>query len=121
MRLFAPKSAFRGIRGGLVARPIFAPECNRASPRFYTTVANRTYDVCCELPPFLKPVLTNLQDAVDLLNSLQTPYAALKKRRAEGFIIDKTANEEMRKCLTSIGYSVNISLTSSTALTLIAI
>ena len=47
-----------------------------------------------------------LQDAVDLLNTLQTPYAALVKRRSEGFIVDKTANEQTRKLLTRIGYSV---------------
>ncbi|TVY41812.1 Folylpolyglutamate synthase [Lachnellula subtilissima] len=44
-------------------------------------------------------------DAVDLLNSLQTPYHVLKQRRDAGIRIDKTANEEMRRCLHHIGYS----------------
>jgi hypothetical protein len=48
------------------------------------------------------------QDAVDLLNTLQTPYEVLKQRWDAGIRIDKTANEEMRKCLAQIGYSVTL-------------
>jgi hypothetical protein len=43
---------------------------------------------------------------VDLLNKLQTPYEVLKKRWDAGIRLDETANQEMRKCLTQIGYSV---------------
>lgn len=46
------------------------------------------------------------QDAVDLLNTLQTPFGVLRKRRDAGIKLDKTANDEMRKCLGQIGYSV---------------
>lgn len=47
-----------------------------------------------------------LQDAIELLNTLQTPFKILKERRDAGIRIDKSANEEMRKCLAYIGYSV---------------
>jgi folylpolyglutamate synthase len=43
---------------------------------------------------------------VDVLNKLQTPYEVLKKRWDAGIRLDETANQEMRKCLTQIGYSV---------------
>ena len=48
------------------------------------------------------------QDAVDLLNTLQTPYAVLRQQGEAGIRIDKSANEETRKCLTQIGYSVQL-------------
>lgn len=43
-----------------------------------------------------------------LLNTLQTPYSILKERRDRGIRIDKTANEEMLRCLEMIGYSVGV-------------
>ncbi|CAG8949381.1 hypothetical protein HYFRA_00005008 [Hymenoscyphus fraxineus] len=65
----------------------------RISPSFrrcYSVVTNRTYD-----------------DTVELLNTLQTPYSVLKYRRDNGIRIDKTANEEIVRCLEKIGYNQN--------------
>jgi hypothetical protein len=60
--------------------------------------------------PNLKYVLiTHPQDAVSLLNSLQTPYEVLKKRWDAGIRIDSIVNQEMRKCLERIGYTVPLS------------
>lgn len=44
-------------------------------------------------------------DAITILNTLQTPYEVLKKRWDAGINIDKGSNQEMRKCLARIGYS----------------
>lgn len=46
------------------------------------------------------------QDAIKILNTLQTPYEVLKKRWDANIVIDEGANSEMRKCLARIGYSV---------------
>lgn len=43
-----------------------------------------------------------------LLNTLQTPYNVLKERRDKGIRIDKTANEEILRCLEKIGYDVGV-------------
>jgi len=44
-------------------------------------------------------------DAIKILNTLQTPYEVLKKRWDANINIDEGANFEMRKCLVRIGYS----------------
>ncbi|TVY90213.1 Folylpolyglutamate synthase [Lachnellula willkommii] len=44
-------------------------------------------------------------NAINLLNTLQTPYHVLKQRWDAGIRIDKSANEEMRRWLHYIGYS----------------
>ncbi|CAL3970141.1 unnamed protein product [Diplocarpon coronariae] len=51
-------------------------------------MASRTYD-----------------DALKLLNTLQTPYDVLKKRWDSNVRIDEGSNIEIRKCLVRIGYS----------------
>lgn len=51
-------------------------------------------------------VLTLLQDAIDALNSLQTPYAIIEARRKAGIRPDETSILEMRDYLRRIGYSV---------------
>ncbi|KAF4626040.1 hypothetical protein G7Y89_g12124 [Cudoniella acicularis] len=56
--------------------------------RRYSVLTNRTYD-----------------EALDLLNTLQTPYEVLKDRREKGIRIDVEANEEMRRCLGKMGYT----------------
>ncbi|KAM3068326.1 Folylpolyglutamate synthetase [Clarireedia jacksonii] len=61
--------------------------CNQAR-RHLAIMAERTYD-----------------DAIGALNTLQTPYEVLKKRWDAGIRIDEGANDEMRKCLTRIGYT----------------
>jgi folylpolyglutamate synthase len=48
----------------------------------------------------------NHQNAVDLLNTLQTPFRVLRKRRDAGTRLDETVNDDVRKCLDQIGYSV---------------
>jgi hypothetical protein len=64
----------------------------------------------CEYPedPASSTRADKSQDAVDLLNTLQTPYKQLKEREKAGFIIDEAANQEMRICLAQIGYSVSL-------------
>lgn len=49
----------------------------------------------------------NHQEAVGLLNTLQTPFAVLKRQIEAGIKPDETTNEEMRKYLDQIGYSVH--------------
>ncbi|KAH8803225.1 Mur ligase [Xylogone sp. PMI_703] len=51
-------------------------------------MTNRTYD-----------------DAVDLLNTLQTPIELIKERLKPGSTYYENANKELRRCLTHIGYS----------------
>ena len=46
------------------------------------------------------------QDAIDALNSLQTPFAVLEARRKAGIRTDATAVREMRAYLARIGHSV---------------
>ncbi|RDL29789.1 Folylpolyglutamate synthase [Venustampulla echinocandica] len=41
-----------------------------------------------------------------MLNTLQTPYQILKQRREAGIKTDESSNQNMRKCLAAIGYSV---------------
>jgi hypothetical protein len=51
--------------------------------------------------------LTNIpnQDAIDALNSLQTPYAVIEARRKAGIRPDATSVREMRGYLRRIGYT----------------
>ncbi|KAH6724739.1 Mur ligase [Leptodontidium sp. MPI-SDFR-AT-0119] len=44
-------------------------------------------------------------DAINLLNTLQTPYEVLKKRWDANIKLDEGLNQEIRKCLARIGYS----------------
>ncbi|PMD32236.1 FolC bifunctional protein [Hyaloscypha variabilis F] len=60
----------------------------RSSRRSFAIATSRTYE-----------------DAVDLLNTLQTPFGVLKQRRDAGIGLDESAKVEMRKCLHQIGYS----------------
>jgi hypothetical protein len=53
------------------------------------------------------------QDAVDLLNTLQTPFGVLKKRWDAGVHIDEVKNLELRTSLSQIGYSVKLLFHSS--------
>ena len=91
---------------------------NDNARRLYAVVANRTYDVSYisnewnSSEAFSEP----LQEAVDLLNTLQTPYSVLKQRWDAGIRLDKTAKEEMRKCLARIGYTVRTHSPASTIL-----
>lgn len=47
------------------------------------------------------------QDAIEALNSLQTPYTILEDRRKAGIRLDKNVNTQMKDCLARIGYSVS--------------
>ncbi|PVH86710.1 FolC bifunctional protein [Cadophora sp. DSE1049] len=44
-------------------------------------------------------------DAINLLNTLQTPYEVLKKRWDANINLDEGSNQEIRICLARIGYS----------------
>ncbi|KAL2076193.1 hypothetical protein VTL71DRAFT_1136 [Oculimacula yallundae] len=44
-------------------------------------------------------------DAINLLNTLQTPFEVLKKRWDANIRIDEGSNHEIRRCLARIGYS----------------
>ncbi|CZT06446.1 probable folylpolyglutamate synthase [Rhynchosporium agropyri] len=44
-------------------------------------------------------------DAINLLNTLQTSYEVLKKRWDANIRIDEGSNQEIRRCLARIGYS----------------
>jgi hypothetical protein len=84
----------------------FPPSASHVSRRCYAIVPFRAYDVS-----FFRPSLWNIshslyQDAVELLNTLQTPYKVLKERWDSGVKPDETSNQEMRRCLKLIGYSV---------------
>ena len=46
------------------------------------------------------------QDAIDALNSLQTPFAVIEARRKAGIRPDATSIKEMRTYLARLGYSV---------------
>jgi hypothetical protein len=77
----------------------------RSSRRSFAVLASRTYEV--GHPAFLQTQANNTQDAVDLLNTLQTPFEALKKQRDIGIRPSETANSELRKYLDQTGYSVH--------------
>jgi hypothetical protein len=51
---------------------------------------------------------SGLQDAIDALNSLQTPYAIIAARQKAGIRPDATSIGEMKGYLNRIGYSVHI-------------
>ncbi|KAJ8070391.1 hypothetical protein OCU04_000767 [Sclerotinia nivalis] len=63
-------------------------KCAPDSRKFIATMAERTYD-----------------DAINALNTLQTPYEVLKKRWEARIKLDEGANQEMRQHLTRIGYT----------------
>ena len=48
----------------------------------------------------------DLQDAIDALNCLQTPFAVIEARRKAGIKPNEASMHEMRVYLTRIGYSV---------------
>jgi folylpolyglutamate synthase len=54
-------------------------------------------------------VLTSQQDAIDALNTLQTPYAVIEARRKAGIKPDASSLAEMRTYLGRIGHSVCMS------------
>ncbi|KAJ5041769.1 uncharacterized protein L3040_005337 [Drepanopeziza brunnea f. sp. 'multigermtubi'] len=56
--------------------------------RCYAVTVSRTYD-----------------EAINLLNTLQTPHEILQKRWDANIRIDEGSNHEIRKCLARIGYS----------------
>ncbi|KAL3427451.1 Folylpolyglutamate synthase 2 [Phlyctema vagabunda] len=76
------------------ARKLFSSSITRSSSNLAnqrgiaTKMAERSYD-----------------DAIDLLNTLQTPYAVLEQRRQAGIRIDEQANQQIRQCLSRIGYT----------------
>lgn len=84
---FSYQRAFGSLR--TVNRLTFQPRRNQYS-RSYIVPATRTYD-----------------DAVGLLNTLQTPYKTLAYRRSIGMKYDDTVIDFMRRCLDRIGYSQN--------------
>ena len=47
-----------------------------------------------------------LQDAVESLNSLQTPFAVLEERRRRGLKLDSSAVDEMREWIGRAGHNV---------------
>lgn len=51
-------------------------------------------------------MLTSHQDAIDALNSLQTPHEVIEARRKAGVRPDAASMEEMRVYLARIGYYV---------------
>ncbi|KEY65164.1 hypothetical protein S7711_04254 [Stachybotrys chartarum IBT 7711] len=65
----------------------------------------------CDLlsPPSYRDPLSNAltQDAIDALNSLQTPFPLFEARRKAGIIPDATFMHAMRVYLTRIGYSLS--------------
>ncbi|PBP26795.1 putative Folylpolyglutamate synthase, partial [Diplocarpon rosae] len=74
-----------------------------SSSRCYATITSRTYEVQLRRPP--RDLTDNAQDAIKLLNTLQTPYDILRKRWDSHVRIDAGSNSEIRKCLARIGYS----------------
>lgn len=54
--------------------------------------------------------LIDFQDAVDALNTLQTPFAVIEARRKAGVRPDEASVREMRAYLARIGYTVRIHL-----------
>lgn len=69
---------------------------------------SRTYNVCCSPVTLDRSNLTDsaFQDAIDALNTLQTPYAVIEARRKAGIRPDEQSIKEMRAYLARIGYSV---------------
>lgn len=70
----------------------------------------RTYNVRLRRNHHLEQVciiLTQSQDAIDALNSLQTPFAVLEARRKAGIRPDEASIREMRAYLARIGYTVS--------------
>ena len=57
---------------------------------------------------YIETTVTNEtnQDAIDALNSLQTPFAVIEARRKAGIRPDATSIKEMRAYLARLGYSV---------------
>lgn len=76
-----------------------------SNTRSHSALAPRSYDV--SHPPVIDVQADNHQEAVGLLNTLQTPFAVLKKQIEAGIKPDETTNEKMRKYLDQIGYSVD--------------
>lgn len=52
-------------------------------------------------------MLTPSQDAIDALNTLQTPFEVIEARRKAGVKPDAASIKEMRTYLNRIGYSVS--------------
>ena len=75
--------------------------------RFHSVLASRSYDVSHPPVIYVYEQADNHQEAVGLLNTLQTPFVVLKKQIEAGIKPDETTNEEMRKYLDKIGYSVH--------------
>lgn len=63
--------------------------------------------LCRPYPPSLHRAHSNTrQDAIDALNSLQTPYHIIEYRRKAGIRPDATSMREMKGYLRRIGYTV---------------
>jgi hypothetical protein len=74
--------------------------------------ASRTYSVRLHAAAFAHGknlLLTqHLQDAVDALNTLQTPFAVIEARRKAGIRPDASSIAEMRTYLGRIGHTVGL-------------
>lgn len=67
---------------------------------------SRTYNVCFSSQTTSVQLANSTQDAIDALNSLQTPYNIIEARRKAGIRPDAASIKEMKVYLERIGYSV---------------
>lgn len=80
--------------------------------RYYSDSKTRTYDV--SFLSFLFRVSTNhVQDAINHLNTLQTPYAELKRQWDAGIIRGAEDLQHTKDCFARLGYVVCSSLISA--------
>ncbi|KAH8669755.1 Mur ligase [Tricladium varicosporioides] len=71
--------------------PSYLNYCHGYSQRRWESViVNKTYE-----------------DAIELLNTFQTPYEVLKEKWRKGIKLDESANDQMRRCLSRLGISQN--------------
>ena len=92
------------LRQTLLSNPDW--RCNLNSGRLYS-ISSRTYDVRVQRTSF-RLILTRSQDAITLLNTLQTPRKILEERRKANITVNKIKTEHLKECLALIGHSVRI-------------
>lgn len=89
------------------------PRDTRLQPIFKNHGDHRPQLQCAQLEPGIIDDtsvqtayhLSHLQDAIDALNSLQTPYAVIEARRAAGVRPDAASVREMRAYLARVGHT----------------
>ena len=99
------KTSTKALRKTTVFAAALTAQLHRPIRMDLKMASTRTYVVSALYKAFVAS-LTQSQEAVTALNSLQTSFAVLEERRRAGLKMDDSAVHEMRQWLSRAGHTV---------------